>query len=88
MIEKRKRVLQAAHAGKLPQYLPHYEAPNSDRKITLPDWARDQRNQMTGPADDAALCVKMLNAGSTGVMLDLDDASANTWPHLVLGDAN
>ncbi len=37
----------------------------------------DQRNQMTGPADDAELVVKMLNSGAPGVMLDLEDSMAN-----------
>jgi len=27
---------------------------------------QDQRNQMTGPADDAELVVKMLNSGAPG----------------------
>lgn len=88
LIEKRKRVLQEAHAGKLPQYLPDSEATTTDWKIALPDWAKDQRNQMTGPADDAELCVKMLNSGAPGVMLDLEDSMANTWEHLQQGIAN
>src|SRR4051812_47704167 len=45
LIEKRKRVLQDAHAGKLPQYLPDSQATTTDWKIALPDWAKDQRNQ-------------------------------------------
>src|SRR5882757_9493258 len=68
---KRKEVLKQSHAGRLPQYLPASEAINSSWKITLPEWVTDQRNQMTGPADDAELCVKMLNSGAPGVMLDL-----------------
>jgi malate synthase len=43
---------------------------------------------MTGPADDAELVVKMLNSGAPGVMLDLEDSTANTWPHLMLGVSN
>ena len=43
---------------------------------------------MTGPADDAELCVKMLNSGAPGVMLDLEDSMANTWEHLMLGHRN
>jgi len=43
---------------------------------------------MTGPADDAELVVKMLNSGAPGVMLDLEDSMANSWPHLMRGVAN
>src|SRR3954464_1204513 len=88
LLAKRKRVLQESLAGKLPQYLPPSEATTTEWKIALPDWAKDQRNQMTGPADDAELCVKMLNSGAPGVMLDLEDSMANQWEHLELGIAN
>ena len=88
LIAKRKRVLQAAHEGRLPQYLAPSEATTTDWKITLPGFAKDQRNQMTGPADDAELCVKMLNSGAPGVMLDLEDSMANSWDRLQLGIAN
>ena len=43
---------------------------------------------MTGPADDAELCVKMLNSGAPGVMLDLEDSMVNIWDHLMLGHRN
>jgi malate synthase len=43
---------------------------------------------MTGPADDAELCVKMLNSGAPGVMLDLEDSMANTWERLMVGHRN
>src|SRR5215469_11407324 len=43
---------------------------------------------MTGPADDDELCVKMINSGAPGVMLDLEDSMANTWEHLMLGHNN
>ena len=43
---------------------------------------------MTGPADDAELVVKMLNSGAPGVMLDLEDSMANTWPNLMRGVSN
>jgi malate synthase len=43
---------------------------------------------MTGPADDAELCVKMLNSGAPGVMLDLEDSMVNIWDHLLLGHRN
>jgi malate synthase len=80
--------LARAHAGDLPYYLPPSEATKSAWQIDLPSWCADQRNQMTGPADDAELCVKMLNSGAPGVMLDLEDSMANTWEHLMLAQRN
>src|SRR5258706_12033952 len=88
LLEKRRRQLEASLAGKPPQHLPPSEATTSTWKIQLPAWALDQRNQMTGPADDAELSVKMLNSGAPGVMLDLEDSMANYWPNLQLGIAN
>src|SRR5579864_4343656 len=85
---QRAAVLDLAHAGTLPTYLPATKARPTDWRISLPPWCRDQRNQMTGPADDAELVVKMLNSGAPGVMLDLEDSMANTWEHLMLGHAN
>ena len=73
--------LAAAQAGKLPDYLPASEATTSAWRAELPQWCADQRNQMTGPADEADLVVKMLNSGAPGVMLDLEDSTANTWEH-------
>ena len=80
--------LARAHAGDLPNYLPPSEATTTKWRIDLPAWCIDQRNQMTGPADDAELVVKMLNSGAPGVMLDLEDSMANTWGHLMLGHQN
>jgi len=84
----RKEGLARAHAGDLPTYLPPSEATQSEWRIELPAWCADQRNQMTGPADDAELCVKMLNSGAPGVMLDLEDSMANAWERLMLGHRN
>ncbi len=84
----RKQVLRASNSGMLPTYLPPSDATTSDWKIELPAWCRDQRNQMTGPADDAELSVKMLNSGAPGVMLDLEDSMMNQWDHLLLGMSN
>jgi malate synthase len=81
-------VLGAAHAGRLPDHLPPSPATRGDWRVELPDWCADQRNQMTGPADDAELVVKMLNSGAPGVMLDLEDSMANEWPNLMRGHAN
>src|SRR5690349_703336 len=88
LVAKRKQVLQAAHQGKLPNHLPPSEATTSEWRIELPEWCRDQRNQMTGPADDAELVVKMLNSGAPGVMLDLEDSTVNEWEHQRLGTEN
>lgn len=86
--QKRADVLALSHEGKKPNYLPASEATTTDCTIPLPDWCADQRNQMTGPADDAELVVKMLNSGAPGVMLDLEDSMANTWSNLMTGIAN
>jgi malate synthase len=88
LIHKRDAALAAAHQGKLPDYLPPSPATIEDWQIELPEWCQDQRNQMTGPADDAELVVKMLNSGAPGVMLDLEDSVANTWSHMSEGVAN
>ena len=60
--------------GRKPNYLPASET--GDWTIQIPAWCADQRNQMTGPGDDAELVVKMLNSGAPGVMLDLEDSLA------------
>src|SRR3954469_8173241 len=87
-LAKRREALKTAHNGQLPQHLPASEATQSDWKIQLPEWVADQRNQMTGPADDAELVVKMLNSGAPGVMLDLEDSTANFWPNTMQGISN
>jgi malate synthase len=88
LIHRREYALVEAHAGKLPNYLPPSVATTNSWRVELPDWCADQRNQMTGPADDAELVVKMLNSGAPGVMLDLEDSTANTWEHLARGVHN
>src|SRR5690242_8882672 len=88
LVAKRKRVLVDSHAGKLPKHLLASDATTGKWNITVPEWCQDQRNQMTGPADDAELVVKMLNSGAPGVMLDLEDSMANTWANLMAGVAN
>jgi malate synthase len=88
LVKERARVLAASHTGETPDHLPPSEATTSGWTIELPSWCADQRNQMTGPADDAELVVKMLNSGAPGVMLDLEDSMANYWPNLQLGIRN
>jgi malate synthase len=84
---ERKVVLAASLAGKRPAYLPDAAAAG-DWSITLPAWTADQRNQMTGPADDGDLVVKMLNSGAPGVMIDLEDSMANQFDRTLRGIDN
>ena len=88
LIARRETALHEAHAGKQPNFLPPSVSTMQAWEIALPEWCSDQRNQMTGPADDAELVVKMLNSGAPGVMLDLEDSNANTWEHLTKGIRN
>jgi malate synthase len=88
LARQRATVLIAAHKGNKPNYLPLSQATTGNWTIQLPAWCADQRNQMTGPADDAELVVKMLNSGAPGVMLDLEDSMANYWGNLRLGIDN
>src|SRR5713226_8246859 len=88
LIARRDAALAEAHAGKLPNYLRPSVSTMQPWQVELPDWCFDQRNQMTGPADDAELVVKMLNSGAPGVMLDLEDSQANAWEHLSSGIHN
>ncbi len=88
LIARRDCALADAGAGKLPDYLPPSVATTNSWRIELPEWCFDQRNQMTGPADEADLVVKMLNSGAPGVMLDLEDSTANTWEHTLRGIKN
>jgi malate synthase len=88
LLARRDYALAEAHAGKLPDYLPPSVATTNSWRIELPAWCADQRNQMTGPADDADLLVKMLNSGAPGVMLDLEDSTANAWENNSRGIKN
>ena len=88
LLSKRKAILAAAHQGHPPTHLAAGEAQRELWKLQLPDWCQDQRNQMTGPADDAELVVKMLNSGAPGVMLDLEDSAVNEWKHQRVGVRN
>jgi malate synthase len=88
LVKRREVAVAEANAGRLPEYLPPSEATRSAWRIELPGWCADQRNQMTGPADEADLVVKMLNSGAPGVMLDLEDSTANVWEHNQRGIKN
>jgi malate synthase len=85
---RRVEVLQASLEGDKPTHHFPSDTVRNGWRITLPDWCRDQRNQMTGPADDGELCVKMLNSGAPGVMLDLEDSCVNEWSQHELGVTN
>jgi len=87
-IAKRAAGLEASHGGQHPIYLAPSTATTTDWRIEVPNWCADQRNQMTGPADDAELTVKLLNSGSPAVMLDLEDSTANTWENIMLAAKN
>src|SRR5437660_6171721 len=88
LVARRDFALAEAQAGKLPDYLPPSVATTNSWRVEIPAWCVDQRNQMTGPADDADLVVKMLNSGAPGVMLDLEDSTANAWEHNSQGIKN
>lgn len=76
--------LSSARKGNLPNWPPSSYA-RSAWKADLPEWMEDQRNQMTGPADNEKLVVQLLNSGSPGVMLDLEDSMANTGERVLAG---
>ena len=88
LLAERKRVLAESLQGEKPTHRYPAEAVRNGWRIQLPDWCQDQRNQMTGPADEAELVVKMLNSGAPGVMLDLEDSTVNEWDHQQLGVEN
>ena len=85
---KRSEVLRRSLDGEKPTHRFPSDTVRNGWKIRLPEWCQDQRNQMTGPADDAELCVKMLNSGAPGVMLDLEDSCVNEWSHHAAGVEN
>src|SRR5213082_2680927 len=88
LVQARQAALAASLRGEKPSHLPPSAATREEWRIELPAWCADQRNQMTGPADDAELVVKMLNSGAPGVMLDLEDSTVNSWEHNSLGIKN
>ena len=88
LLQERKRVLAESHQGDKPAHRYPASAVRNGWRVELPGWCQDQRNQMTGPADDAELVVKMLNSGAPGVMLDLEDSTVNEWEHQRLGVEN
>ena len=53
LLDARRQSLENAHRGSLPGYLPESKAIKGAWSLTVPEWAKDQRNQITGPADNA-----------------------------------
>ena len=88
VVAERRIVLDESHNGVKPLHRYPGGAVRNGWRIELPEWCQDQRNQMTGPADDAELVVKMLNSGAPGVMLDLEDSNVNEWHHQQRGAEN
>jgi malate synthase len=88
LVRERRVALEESLRGNKPAHLQPTAQLREEWKIQLPDWCRDQRNQMTGPADESELVVKMLNSGAPGVMLDLEDSIVNQWDHQLLGVEN
>ena len=88
LVEDRQHLLDDSLQGHKPAHRYPAEAVRNGWRIQLPEWCQDQRNQMTGPADEAELVVKMLNSGAPGVMLDLEDSTVNEWDHQLLGVEN
>src|SRR5436305_2083805 len=88
LVADRAIVLADSHGGNKPVHRYPGHAVRNGWEIQLPEWCQDQRNQMTGPADDAELVVKMLNSGAPGVMLDLEDSTANQWENIERGVQN
>jgi malate synthase len=86
-VAARRHVLEASQQGQKPHYLAP-SAAQGDWRIDIPAWVQDQRNQMTGPADDYELCVKLLNSGAPAVMIDLEDSMANEFARTLLGIEN
>src|SRR5581483_4324798 len=63
LLALRAKVLADAQTGKMP----------------VPNWALDQRNQITGPADNAKLLIGMCNSGAPGCMPDGEDSITTDW---------
>ncbi|MBI4425481.1 MAG: hypothetical protein HY554_17250 [Elusimicrobia bacterium] len=88
LLAARARALALAHAGRLPGYRTGSEAQRGAWRIELPPWARDQRNQITGPADNAKLLIGMLNSGAPGCMPDGEDSITTDWRNVRAAQQN
>ncbi len=88
ILRERAAALRAALEGRAPGYRPESEATSGSWRLGLPDWARDQRNQITGPADNAKYLVSMCNAKDPGCMPDGEDSIVSEWSHARLSHAH
>jgi malate synthase len=88
LLEKRRCALERSHAGREPGYLPESEATSGDWRLSVPSWAADQRNQITGPADNAKLLVAMCNTADPGCMPDGEDSITTDWEHVRAAQQN
>ncbi len=82
LLDARRRVLADAHGGREPGYLPPSEAVAGKWRLSVPEWAQDQRNQITGPADNAKLLVAMCNTKDPGCMPDGEDSITCDWSNV------
>lgn len=87
LLEKRRARLALSETTP-PDHDRQSEVHRAAWRVQRPSWIVDQRNQMTGPADDGDLVVKMLNSGAPGVMIDLEDSMRNAWNNLKRGIHN
>jgi len=87
ILAARDRLLDAARVGIYPGYLPS-SGVRSEWRIELPDWIREQRNQITGPADNAKLLISMCNTKDPGCMPDGEDSITTDWAHVRAAQSN
>jgi malate synthase len=87
ILKAREAALRAAHLGKPLDYLPGGAA-GSDWRIDLPEWLSDQRNQITGPADNPKLLIAMCNTNDPGCMPDGEDSITTDWEHVRAAQQN
>src|ERR1700737_4416288 len=73
LVRERRVALEDSLRGNKPAHLLPTARLREDWKIQLPNWCHDQRNQMTGPADEAELVAKMLNSAAPGGMPVLEN---------------
>ena len=88
LLRARHEALRRSLEGSEPAYLPASEATTGGWKIALPEWARDQRNQITGPADNAKLLVGMCNSGDPGCMPDGEDSITTDFENVRAAQQN
>ena len=88
LLADRRKGLEASIGGAPVGYLPPSEATTTDWQISVPDWVQDQRNQITGPADNTKLLIAMTNSGAPGCMPDGEDSITTDWENVRLAHLN